>query len=187
MLGFSPFLSANLPSRVYSMVRALNGNIMIDKILVAIATPESNSYIFDQALMLAKATGAHLGLIHVADPDETAEEMPTYLAGLKPYMSGEDESEPFCYLGDFETVEPDLFGAYVSKAKTAGVSIDCIYCFGDPEAAINDFALAWEPSLLVLGRRRRSGIAEFFLGSVSNYTLHHAQCSIYVVQEPIAL
>jgi nucleotide-binding universal stress UspA family protein len=108
---------------------------MLNKILVAIATPDSNSYIFDRALVLAKATEA----------------------------------------------------VYVSKAKAAGISIDCIHCFGDPEAAINDFALVWKPSLIVLGRRRRSGIAEFFLGSVSNYTLHHAQCSIYVVQEPSSI
>ena len=65
---------------------------MIDKILVAITDSGSNSYIFDHALILAKATGAHLGIIHVTDPDETSQEMPAYLNTLKPYLSGEDES-----------------------------------------------------------------------------------------------
>jgi nucleotide-binding universal stress UspA family protein len=157
---------------------------MFEKILVAITASESNLYVFDHALTLAKATGAHLGLIHVTDPDETNEEMPGYLNGLEPYMKGEDESEPYCYIGQFESLEPSLFGTYVSKAAAEGVSVNCIHCFGDPEQAINDFALEWNPSLIILGRRQRSGIAEFFLGSVSNYTLHHAKCSVYVVHEP---
>jgi nucleotide-binding universal stress UspA family protein len=156
---------------------------MFDKILVAITASESNLYVFDHGLKLAKATGAHLGVIHVTDPDETADDKPACFNALEPFLSGEDESEPYCYVGHFETSEPDLFGAYASKASAEGVSMECIHCFGDPEQAINDFALTWKPSLIVLGRRQRSEIAEFFLGSVSNYTLHHAQCSIYVVNE----
>lgn len=157
---------------------------MFEKILVAITASESNLYVFDHALTLAKATGARLGLIHVTDPDETDEEMPSYLNGLEPYIKGEDESEPYCYIGQFESLEPSLFGPYVSKAEAEGISVNCIHCFGDPEQAINDFALEWNPTLIVLGRRQRSGIAEFFLGSVSDYMLHHAKCSVYVVHEP---
>jgi nucleotide-binding universal stress UspA family protein len=157
---------------------------MFDKILVAIANPGSNAYIFEQALGLAKATGAELGIMHVTDPDETTDEMPAYLSALEPYLSGEDESEPYCYIGNFESFEPHLFGAFISKVIAEGVKVNCIRCFGDPEQAINDFTVAWQPNLIVLGRRQRSGIAEFFLGSVSNYTLHHAQCSVYVVHEP---
>lgn len=157
---------------------------MIRKILITIADSNANQYIFDHALMLAKAMGAHLGLLHVTDPDETTEVPPAYLASLEPYMSGEDESDSYCYLGHFETVEPDLFGGLVNAATAVGVSTDCIHCFGDPERAINDFAAIWNPDLIVLGRRGRSGVAEFFLGSVSNYTLHHAPCSVYVVHPP---
>ncbi len=36
--------------------------------------------------------------------------------------------------------------------------------------------------LIVLGRRGRTGLAEALLGSVSNYVLHHAPCSVLVVQ-----
>lgn len=156
---------------------------MIHKILVATTGSESSYYIFDQALLLAKAMGAHLGLLHVTDPDETNEDPPAYLESLKPYLSG-DESEPRCYVGHFETLEPDLFGTLIGKATAEGVSTDCIHCFGDPERAISDFAEAWNADLIVVGRRGRSGMAEFFLGSVSNYTLHHAPCSVYVVHTP---
>ncbi|MCZ8054719.1 MAG: universal stress protein, partial [Microcystis sp. LE19-12.2C] len=36
--------------------------------------------------------------------------------------------------------------------------------------------------LIVIGRRGRSGLGELFLGSVSNYVLHHAPCSVLIVQ-----
>jgi nucleotide-binding universal stress UspA family protein len=157
---------------------------MLNKILVAIATPESNHYVFDQALMLAKSMNAHLGLIHVTDPDEAGDDLPAYLDPMEPYL-GEDGDDSCCYMGHFEAFEPDLFGGMVGKATAEGVSTDCIHCFGDPERIINDFALAWKPDLIMLGRRGRSGIVEFFLGSVSNYTLHHAPCSVYIVSEPV--
>jgi nucleotide-binding universal stress UspA family protein len=38
--------------------------------------------------------------------------------------------------------------------------------------------------LIVIGRRGRSGLGELFLGSVSNYVLHHAPCSVLIVQHP---
>lgn len=156
---------------------------MLHKILVAIDYSESSYYVFDNALMLAKATGAHLGIMRVIDPDETDEDRPAYLDTVDPYLSG-DESDPWCYVGHFEQFEPDLFEGFVTKAMNEGVSTDCVYCFGDPEQTICDFALAWNVDLIVLGRRGRSGIAEFFLGSVSNYALHHAPCSVYVVHNP---
>lgn len=156
---------------------------MLHKILVATTSSESSHHVFDHALMLAKATGAHLGLLHVTDSDEITEDLPSYLDGLEPYLGG-DGSDPFCYVGNFESPETNLFGLLVSKATAKGVSTDCIHCFGDPERAISDFAEVWNADLVVVGRRGRSGLTEFFLGSVSNYTLHHAPCSVYVVHTP---
>jgi nucleotide-binding universal stress UspA family protein len=156
---------------------------MLHKILVATTSSEANHHVFDHALMLAKATNAHLGLLHVTDPDETTETPPSYLESLKPYLSDE-EADLRCYVGHFETLEPDRFAALVGKATAEGVSTDCIHCFGDPERTISDFAEAWKADLIVVGRRGRSGMTEFFLGSVSNYTLHHAPCSVYVVHTP---
>jgi nucleotide-binding universal stress UspA family protein len=86
-------------------------------------------------------------------------------------------------VGQFEALEPDRFGALVKKAVSEGVTTDCIHCFGNPEIAINEFAAAWNADLIVLGRRGRSAAAELFFGSVSNFTLHNAPCSVYVVHE----
>jgi len=53
---------------------------------------------------------------------------------------------------------------------------------GDPGRWIRDLAHSWEADLIVLGRRGLTGVAEMFLGSVSNYIVHHVGCSVLVVQ-----
>ena len=40
----------------------------------------------------------------------------------------------------------------------------------------------WEADLIVIGRRGHQGLSEILLGSVSNYVVHHAPCSVLVVQ-----
>jgi nucleotide-binding universal stress UspA family protein len=57
---------------------------MLNKIVVATVNSESTSTIFDHALMLAKATGAHLGILYVTDSDENNENLPAYLESLEP-------------------------------------------------------------------------------------------------------
>ncbi|MEY3330640.1 MAG: hypothetical protein RLZZ115_3525 [Cyanobacteriota bacterium] len=42
----------------------------------------------------------------------------------------------------------------------------------------------WGADLVIVGRRNRSELAELFLGSVSNYVVHHVKCSVLVVQQP---
>jgi len=39
--------------------------------------------------------------------------------------------------------------------------------------------------VIMIGRHGRTGLAEFFLGSVSNYVMHHAPCSVLTIQGPI--
>ena len=89
-------------------------------------------------------------------------------------------------MGQFETFDPALFGAMVAQAKADGVDTDCTHCFGDPEPMISDLAEAWHADLIVMGRRGRAGLTEFFLGSVSSYTVHHAPCSVHIVHQPTA-
>ncbi len=53
---------------------------------------------------------------------------------------------------------------------------------GDPGRIICEIARDCDADLIVMGRGNHSGLNEFFLGSVSNYVLHHAPCSVLAVQ-----
>ncbi|MHC5743836.1 MAG: universal stress protein [Nostoc sp.] len=57
------------------------------------------------------------------------------------------------------------------------------YQTGDPGTNICDLARSWGAGfLIVLGRRGLKGTAQTLAGSVSNHVVHHAPCSVLVVQ-----
>jgi nucleotide-binding universal stress UspA family protein len=53
---------------------------------------------------------------------------------------------------------------------------------GEPAVWICELARTWNADLIVVGRRGHQGIKEIVLGSVSNYVIHHAPCSVLIVQ-----
>ena len=57
--------------------------------------------------------------------------------------------------------------------------------FGTVGKKICEVAELWGADLIILGRRGHKGISEILLGSVSSYILHHAPCSVLVVQEKV--
>ncbi|MEL6910326.1 MAG: universal stress protein [Cyanobacteria bacterium J06629_2] len=56
---------------------------------------------------------------------------------------------------------------------------------GQLSSTICEFAHSCQADVIAIGRRGHSGLQEMFLGSVSNYVVHHAPCSILLVQTPI--
>jgi nucleotide-binding universal stress UspA family protein len=75
----------------------------------------------------------------------------------------------------------------IYEAVAAGVNAESNQVSGDAGKAICEEALVWGADLIVLGRRGRSGLSELFLGSTSNYVLHHAPCSVLTVQPLVSV
>ncbi|WP_199338252.1 universal stress protein [Nostoc sp. FACHB-133] len=75
-----------------------------------------------------------------------------------------------------------LLQLYYQKAKILGIMAESSYQTGDPGTNICDLARSWGADLIVLGRRGLNGFAELLAGSVSNHVVHHAPCSVLVVQ-----
>ncbi|KAG2583571.1 universal stress protein A-like protein isoform X2 [Panicum virgatum] len=80
----------------------------------------------------------------------------------------------------------ELTRALLDKAKAIcaehGVPVETIVEVGDPKEMICEAAEKKNVNLLVLGSHSRGPIQRLFLGSVSNYCVHHCKCPVLVVK-----
>jgi nucleotide-binding universal stress UspA family protein len=149
---------------------------MFRKILVALHNcDDTNEYIFQEALELAKATKASLKLLHVLSVDE--KESPNILTLI-------NTSENKKRWEEFEKPGLDLLRSLTEQAIAAGVPTEYYQGLGRPGHIICETARVWEAGLIIIGRRGLSGISELILGSVSNYVTHYAPCSVLITQNP---
>ncbi|WP_066381711.1 MULTISPECIES: universal stress protein [unclassified Anabaena] len=160
---------------------------MFNRILVALNNNEVGQQVFDHALTLATATHAELLLLHVISPFEedylNSSAMETYSV-YDDYQADKVEY----YVNQWETLKLagiEFLTLLNNQAIAKGITSDFTQELGEPSRIICQIARSWNAELIVLGRRGLSGLSEFFLGSVSNYVLHHAPCSVLTVQGKI--
>jgi len=75
-----------------------------------------------------------------------------------------------------------MLRSLADKATNAGVETTFHQSLGSPDRSICELAYELNVDLIILGRRGRCGLNELILGSVSNYVLHHAHCSVLTIQ-----
>ena len=92
------------------------------------------------------------------------------------------------YQAEWEAAESRGLELLRSLAQEAtGVAVEFTQNIGSPGRVICDVAKDWGASLIVMGRRGRTGLTELFMGSVSSYVIHHAPCSVFVVQGKVQI
>lgn len=162
---------------------------MFQNILVALDSSDIGSRVFQEALTLAKATNGHVMLLHVLSPfEEDYPNMPV-VPGLDSYypMYNAASEEYMRRWKAFEQHGLELLQKRTDEATALGIPTEFTQNAGDPGRLICSLANTWDADLIIMGRRGRTGLSELMLGSVSNYVLHHATCSVLVVQgEPAA-
>ena len=150
------------------------------KILVALDNSPLGKKVFEEALSIANYHDAALRLFHC---------LPMETPSNAPYTSlYEGEFKDFSYLMreqlESQATETEKWlRDYGEKAKEQGIATEWDWKMGEPGRWIRDTAKNWPADLIVVGRRGLTGVSEMFLGSVSNYIVHHAPCSVLVVQE----
>ncbi|MDJ0735038.1 MAG: universal stress protein [Nostocaceae cyanobacterium] len=157
---------------------------MFHKILVAIDKTDMGQQVFDEALFSAKAMGANLMLLHVLSPFDEQYLQPMFLEMDSPYPSLQMEAVKK-YRQQWEELKQerlDWLRSLTEEATNVGIVTEFTQNIGDPGKVICEQAKSWDADLIILGRRGLSGLSEFFLGSVSNYVLHHAHCSVLTLQ-----
>jgi nucleotide-binding universal stress UspA family protein len=150
---------------------------MFSKVLVAVDNSESTQVVFESALALAKVHQSQLMLLHVMIPTDI------FYPEL-PYV-GTPATVTDIYFECWRQREEEgieKLKLLEAKAKAAGVSTEFTQSVGNPGHSICDLAKSWNADLILIGRRGLHGLNELFLGSVSNYVLHHAPCHVLTIQ-----
>ncbi len=157
--------------------------MMFKKILVALDRSEVGQQVFDEALGLAKLTQASLMLLHVLSPEEEGSPYVPMLSNMDYYPGLSSQSfELYQKQWDtFKNLGIQMLQSFSAQANTAGVTTEFTQNVGNPGRIVCDLAHSYGADLIVMGRRGRSGLMELFLGSVSNYVLHHTPCSVHIV------
>lgn len=157
--------------------------MMFKKILVALDRSEVGQQVFDEALGLAKLTQASLMLLHVLSPEEEGSPYVPMLSNMDYYPGLSSQSfELYQKQWDtFKNLGIQMLQSFCAQANTAGITTEFTQNVGNPGRVVCDLAHSYGADLIVMGRRGRSGLMELFLGSVSNYVLHHAPCSVHIV------
>jgi nucleotide-binding universal stress UspA family protein len=158
---------------------------MFHKILVAIDNTDIGRHVFDEALFVAKATDAKMMLLHVVSPYDENYPMYVYPYTFPSTLHGEVVKQYSGHLQALEHEGIEFLTLLCNQAIASGVTTEFTQNLGDPGRIICQLARNWEADLIMVGRRGISGLSEFFLGSVSNYVLHNASCSVLTVQQPI--
>lgn len=155
------------------------------RIVVALDDSELSKAVFDQAVALAQSTKASLLLfsgindVSLLQATNLPPEVGLFPQGI---MSGSTyQAQQANFEHQTETAK-DLLQRYDTTAQQLGLRVQTAFEVGDIEALLCATAQDWRADLIVVGRRGRKGLSEALLGSVSNYAVHNAGCSVLVVQ-----
>jgi nucleotide-binding universal stress UspA family protein len=161
---------------------------MFKRILVALDRSEMSTKVFEQALSLAKITSGNLMLLHVLSHEEDGSPEALIFPNIDYYPGWNEESFKLYqeHWEKFKNEGLQMLQSFSSQANTVGVNTELTQNSGNPGRMICELARTWNADLIIMGRRGRSGLAEFFLGSQSNYVLHHAPCSVQIVHLPVS-
>ncbi len=154
------------------------------KIVVALDDSVLSKSVFTQAIALAKTAQASLLLFSgisnelMAQPAMLPAEIGVFTGDL---MSSNYQAQ-YAAIEQQTAAMQGVLQKYYDAAKAAELAVETTFKVGDVESLLCEVAEAWGADLIVVGRRGRTGLSEALLGSVSNYAVHHAHCSVLVVQ-----
>jgi nucleotide-binding universal stress UspA family protein len=144
----------------------------IRSILVADDMLEASRAALDEAVDLAKLTGAKLTVVTVISvvspgfgiPVPIGDSFDALLEAAKKRLVAQKER---------------LLSSGVREVETALLE-------GDPVEEVVQYAAKNLPDLIVVGSRGLSTAGRFLLGSVSDGIVHHVHCSVLIVKSPVA-
>lgn len=71
----------------------------------------------------------------------------------------------------------------VQKLEDHGIKAAAAVITGHPRTAIVEYAEKWGADFIIVGSHGMSGLTRFLMGSVAQYVVNHAPCSVGVIRE----
>ena len=163
---------------------------MFKRILVALDRSNSSRSVLEEAIALAKPA-AQLKLVMVVPPMDVGYPDPIYLSmeGMHGVWTTEMYQSHTTHWRQRQQETEQWLRSQADYAHRQGLSVEYDCPTGTAETTLCTLATQWNADLIMMGRRGRSGFSELLLGSVSNYVMHHAPCSVLTVQgvlQPVA-
>jgi nucleotide-binding universal stress UspA family protein len=163
---------------------------MLQKILLAIGDSANSDQVLESGLTLAEKLSAEILILHVLDPlvphNLSAVESPL-VGGVLPILDNRAIEQHIQAWNEYERTWIDRLQAYAAQAKACGVKAETLQNYGDSGPLICEAAKNWAADTVLMGRNQKSLLNEILLGSTSNYVVHHAPCSVIVIQLPVLL
>jgi nucleotide-binding universal stress UspA family protein len=160
---------------------------MLQKILLAIGDSPDSTRILESGFILAEKLDAEVLILHVLDPlvphNLSAAESPL-VGGVLPIMDDRVIEQYIAAWNEHERKGLERLKAYAEQAKARGVKAETLQNYGDSGPLICEAAKNWSADSILIGRNQKSLLNEIFVGSTSNYVVHHAPCSVMVIQLP---
>ena len=159
---------------------------MFKKILVAIGDSSESQVVLSSGLTLAEKFGAQVLLLHIINPSTPTGFSPL-VGGMFPIVNDAALEQYVKESKEYEQRGIEQLQAYAEQAKERGFQVEFSQNFGNSGRMICEVAKSWSADTIVMGRNQKSMLSEVFLGSTSNYVMHHAPCSVMVIQLPALL
>lgn len=159
---------------------------MFQRILVAITPSKTARYQFETAVNLATKKTS-LMLLHVLFSEiERGLEVPNSLL-VNQFLERNSSSSNTYHRQEQDITDAglELLQLQTEIANALGIPTAYAQVSGVPSLVICDFAIIWEADLIVIGKRRHSGLHGFCLTDTSNYVTRHAPCSVLTVRSPL--
>jgi nucleotide-binding universal stress UspA family protein len=159
-------------------------NLMLQKILIAIGDSSASQEVLKAGFTLAEKFGAQILILHVLNILSNGFETMTnpLMGGTYPIVNDLAIQQYQQELQAREQRGLEQLKLYAEQASNLKIKAEILQTIGDPARVICETAKDGAVDLIVVGRNQKSVLSEIFLGSTSNYVLHHAPCSVMVIQ-----
>lgn len=156
---------------------------MFQRIVVALDRSHSSRSVLEEAIALGRPA-TRFNLVTVVQPVEMDYAAPGYLSveGMHSAWTTEMYQSRIASWQQHQQETEQWLRSQVDYVQRQQLRADCTCPVGPAGSTLCEIATTWQADLIIMGRRGRSGLSELLLGSVSNYVMHHAPCSVLTVQ-----